>query len=327
MGPAQLGRRLDRLETLAWPDAPRRRGRPRRYGERVRLKAVGLMVRRHLPRVPALLALVAEPELAAGRARRCDGQGHFPRRRTWERRLPREPAGLPASIAALGRQLAARWHVGEEDGRAVALDRPPLPARGQPWHQRDRRAGRLPDTRIDPEAHWTHSGWHGWVYGDTLHVVVTVCPQAQVWLPLAAAVTPANVADSTQAPLRLDDLAPLVLPRLFVLADSADQDPDVRARCARDARVLVASRRGTHARDDGTTVRQVFHALRAQASESWNAQFKHSFDLGAQLPTRGLVATQRMVLGAVFVYQLLLLDRFLARRSLRGGLQAALQAA
>ena len=192
---------------------------------------------------------------------------------------------------------------------------------------RDRRAGRRPDTRLDAQAHGTQSGWQGGVYGYKLHVVVTVCPQAQVWLPLAAAVTPANVADSSQAPLRLDDRAPLGLPGLFVLADSAYQDPDVRARCARAARVLVASRRGTHARDDGTTVRQVFQARRAQAIASWNAQFKHSFDLGAQLPTRGLLATQRMVLGAVFVYQLLLLDRFLAGRSLRGGLQAALQAA
>jgi hypothetical protein len=91
--------------------------------------------------------------------------------------------------------------------------------------------------------------------------------------------------------------------------------------------VLVASQRGAHARDDGTPVRQVFHALRAQAIESWNAQFKHSFALGAQLPTKGLLATQRFVLGAVFAYQLLLLDRFLAGRSLRCGLQAALQAA
>jgi transposase len=165
------------------------------------------------------------------------------------------------------------------------------------------------------------------VYGYKLHVVVTVCPQAQVWLPLAAALTPANVADSTQAPLLLDDLAPLVLARLFILADSAYRDPDVRARCARAARVLVASRRGTPARDDGSAVRQVFHALRAQAIERWNAQFKHSFDLGAQLPTTGLVATQRFVLGAVFVYPLTVLDRFLVGRSLRCGLQAALQAA
>ena len=325
--PARLERLLDLIDPLAWPDAPRGRGRPPRYGEAVLLKAVVLMVVRQLPSVQALLALLAEPERAAVRARRGDAPGRFPSRRTWERRLGRVPARLPAAMAAVGRRLVARRPRWEDDGRAVALDSTPLPARGKPWHPRDRLAGRWPDTRIDPEAHWTQSGWHGWGSGSTRHGLVTVCPQTPVWLPLAAALTPANGADSPQAPALLDDLAPLALPGRFVLADSASRDPDGRARCARDGRVLVASQRGAHARDDGSAVRQVFHARRSQAIESGNAQFKQRFALGAQLPTTGLLATQRFVLGAVFVSQLLLLDQFLAGRSLRCGLQAALQAA
>jgi hypothetical protein len=58
-----------------------------------------------------------------------------------------------------------------------------------------------------------------------------------------------------------------------------------------------------------------------------NAQCKPRFALSAQLPTKGLVATQRVVLGAVCASHLTVLDQFLAGRRLRCGLQAALQAA
>jgi hypothetical protein len=65
-------------------------------------------------------------------------------------------------------------------------------ARGGVWHQKHREQGEIPHTSIDPEAHWTKSGWHGWVYGWKLHVVSVV---AGVWFPIAAVLTPANVAD------------------------------------------------------------------------------------------------------------------------------------
>jgi hypothetical protein len=240
------------------------------------------------------------------------------------------PERLPAQIAAFGRQIAVRLHLWEDDGRAAALDSTPLHARGKVWHQSQRRAGVVGDTRIDTQAHWSKSGWHGWVYGYKLHAIISACPRAGVWLPLAAALTPANVADSAQAPALLDDLAGLraLLDALLVLADSAYAYPGVRAACARRGYQLVASHRGgPRPADAGTAVRQVFHALRSLAVESWNSQFKHMFALSGQLPTKGLRATQRFVLGAVLVYQLLVLDHFLAGRCLRAGLQAAVQAA
>lgn len=318
---------VEAVERLMRVPRPARRGRPERYGEAVLLKATVILVVRRLPSVHALLGILDEPEWEGVRARLCDQRGRFPARRTWERRLNLVAARLPEWIARVGRLLVAGLRLWEEDGRAVALDSSVLQARGKPWHQSQRRQGLCRDTRIDQDAHWCQSGWHGWVYGYKLHSVLAVCPLLGVWAPLAAAVTPANTADSTQAPRLLDDLAPLVLDRLLVLADCAYQDPDVRARCARDGRTLVASRKGTHPRDAGTPVRQVFHALRSEAIERWHSQLKHIFDLSGQLPTRGLVATQRFVLGAVFTYQLTLLDRFLAGRPLRAGLQAAIQAA
>jgi hypothetical protein len=55
-----------------------------------------------------------------------------------------------------------------------------LAARGGVWHKKDREAGNVPHTSIDTEAHWTKSGWHGWVIGWKLHLVTAV---AAVWIP------------------------------------------------------------------------------------------------------------------------------------------------
>jgi hypothetical protein len=57
-------------------------------------------------------------------------------------------------------------------------------------------------------------------------------------------------------------------------------------------------------------VRRIFHERRSRAIENFNGQFKSIFDCRGQVPTRGLLATRRFVLGAVLVYQLALLHRF-----------------
>ena len=163
----------------------------------------------------------------------------------------------------------------------------------------------VPHTSIDTEAHWTKSGWHGWVYGWKLHLVTTV---AAVWIPLAAELTPANAADNEIAPRLLPELPPgTALPAgRQQLPRSRPPRPVLRA----DDRELIASRRGRYPHTDGgVEVRRVFHALRSRAIENFNGQFKGIFDCQGQVPTRGLVATRRFTLGAVLVYQLTLLYR------------------
>ena len=114
----------------------------------------------------------------------------------------------------------------------------------------------------------------------------------------------------------------------FLLGDATSNDPALHARCAADRRVLVTPRRGPYPhRDPGAGVRRVFHALRYHAIENFNGQFKALFACGGQVPTRGLLATRRFVLGAVLVYQLLLLHRFQAGAPLRVGLTPCLRAA
>jgi hypothetical protein len=316
----QLLALIDQLP-LAPSPAAGRRGRPQVYSERLFLKALVVMILRQLPTVHALLAVLAEPSMAAVRAALCEA-GHFPARRTWERRLAVVPARLPEQIALVGAHLLALLDPWAEGGRAVAIDSTVLAARGGVWHKQHRKAGVVPHTSIDIEAHWTKSGWHGWVYGWKLHLIITV---GQIWLPLAAELTPANVADNEEGVLLLDALREAAL---FVLGDMSYNDPALATHCAERQRTLVTTKRGRYPhRDAGREVRRIFHQLRSHAIENFNGQFKSIFDCSRPVPTKGRVATQRYVLGAVLVYQLALLYRFQTGGSLRAGLKPLLQAA
>lgn len=298
-----------------------RRGRPCHYSERLFLKALVLMVVRQLPTVHALVALLDQPEMAVVRTALCE-QGHLPTRRTFERRLKALPQRLPEQIAVLGEHVMAQLDPWAKGGRAAAIDSTALPACGGVWHKKHREAGLVPHTSIDTEAHWTKSGWHGWVYGWKLHLVVTV---GAVWLPLAATLTPANRADNEEAPTLLDAVQQ---ENLFILGDTTYNDPALHTHCAQHHRTLVATQRGKYPHtDDGVEVRRMFHQLRSHAIENFNGQFKAIFDCSRSVPTKGLLATQRYVLGAVLVYQLVVWYRFRRGESLRAGFKPLLQAA
>lgn len=314
---------VDRLP-LPPPSAKRGRGRPVTYPDRLFLKALVIMIVRHLHKVHELLTVLGQPTAEMGQLRALLAlpDGRFPARRTWERRLAALPETLPAQIGCLGRHLATLLQPWANCGRAAAIDSTVLRALGGVWHKKDREAGVVPHTSIDTEAHWTKSGWHGWVYGWKLHLATTV---AGVWLPLAAELTPANAADNEVAP-RL--LAVLPAEVRFILGDHQYGAPNVRAACDEAGRILVASRKGGYPHtDDGVEVRRVFHKLRSTAIENFNEQFKASFDAHGAVPTRGLVATRRFALGAVLVYQLLLWHRQEHDLDLRVGLKPALKAA
>jgi hypothetical protein len=312
---------VDRIPLPAPP--PRRRGRPATYPDRLFLKALVIMLVRHLARVHTLLAVLAEPTPEMRRLRALlTEQGRFPSRRTWERRLRAVPDTLPAQIGCLGRHLVALLGPWATCGRAVAIDSTVLRACGGVWHRKDRAAGGVPHTSIDTEAHWTKSGWHGWVYGWKLHLVSTA---AAVWIPLAAALTAANVADNEAAPALLDELP---AEARYVLGDLHYNAPNVQGACDRAGRTLVTPRHGPYPHTDaGVEGRRVFHKLRSVAIENLNEHVKGIFDCHGAVPTRGLVATRRFALGAVLVYQLALLYRFDHRLDLHIGLKAFLCAA
>src|SRR6266487_4599668 len=102
-----------------------------------------------------------------------------------------------------------------------------------------RRANAL-TPRLTPRPDFPKSGWHGWVYGWKLHLVSVV---AAVWFPIAAVLTPANVADSEPAPNLLREVPADVR---FVLGDLHYNTPDLHEVCARDDRLLVTTKYGRY---------------------------------------------------------------------------------
>src|SRR5579862_3735196 len=208
------------IDRIPRPPVPRRRGRPVVYPDRLFVKAVVIMIVRRLAKVGSLLAVLEQPtpEMQRLRALLVEN-GRYPTRRTFERRLKAIPATLPAQIGCLGRHLVAELAPWAEAGRAAALDSTVLGAGGGVWHRKHRKKGEVPHTSIDTEAHWTKSGWHGWVYGWKLHLAVSV---ASVWIPLAAELTPANTADNVQALTLLPELPDEVR---VILGDVHYNDP------------------------------------------------------------------------------------------------------
>jgi hypothetical protein len=286
---------------------PRGRGRPRVYEDRLMVKALVIMIIRHLYSAYSLLAFLEQDTALNQRLRAVltTPDGCFATRRTWERRLGTLPESLPGLIGSLGRYLVACLQPWREHGRAVAADSTPLRAKGGVWHKKDREAGRVPHSSIDTEADWSKSGYHGWWYGWKLHLAAAVC---SMWIPLAAELTRANTYDGDIAPLLLRELPAEVR---FLLGDSHYRDATLQAACDTRDCLLVTPHSGRYPHDDpGVEVRRLFHKLRSKTIEPFNSLFKRVFDWGGQVPVKGLRRTQLVVLGAVLLYQLVLLYQF-----------------
>jgi hypothetical protein len=300
-----------------------KRGHPVVYPQKLFLKALVIMIVKHLHKVHELLSVLNEPTYEMQQLHQLLMEsGRYPTRRTWERRLKGLPESLPAQIGCFGRYLVRLIAPWASFGRAVAADSTVLRAKGGVWHKKDRETGEVPHTSIDTEANWTKSGWHGWVYGWKLHIASIV---ACVWIPLSAELTPANEADNEIAPALIDELPP---DTRFVLGDLHYNAPNVREACEQQGLILVTTKYGPYPHnDDGLEVRRIFHKLRSLAIENFNEHFKGIFDGHGQVPTKGLANTRRFALGAIFVYQLALFYRFKQGQDLNIGLKAFIKAA
>ena len=305
------------------PPAQRKRGRQRTDSDRLIVKALVVMLMRRLYTAWALLAFLQQEDPVVQQLRPLlTENGQFPARRPWERRLAALPVTLPGLIGRLGRQLVTVLNPWVRQGHGAACDSTAVRAHGGVWHKKDREAGVVPHSSIDTEAHWSKSGWHGWWYGWKLHLAVSV---GSLWIPLAAEFTAANVADSEVAPLLLTQLPAEVR---YVLGDQHYNTPELHTECIRHNRELVATRRGAYPHTDGgVEVRRVFHKLRSQAIEPFNGLFKNLFEWGGQMPVKGLRRCQLLALGAVLLYQLVLLYQHQHHQLMRVGIKALLRAA
>ena len=301
-------------------------GRPKTYPDRLIVKALLVMIIRRIYSAYGLLAFL-EQETALTRELRhllTLPDGRFPSRRTWERRLQALPDTLPGLIGALGRHLVNLIQPWAHMGRAAAVDSTPLRANGGVWHKKHREQGIVPHSSIDTEANWSKSGYHGWWYGWKLHFA---CAVTSFWLPLAAELTVANTYDGHVAPALIRQLPAEVR---YVLGDRHydDEANQVHTACRLSDRILVTTKAGPYPHtDDGSPVRRVLHQLRSKAIEPFNGLFKNLFQWHGQVPVKGLSRVRLVVLGAVLVYQLLLLYQFQAGLPLGKGMKSLLQAA
>jgi hypothetical protein len=159
------------------------------------------------------------------------------------------PPHWPGLLGCVGRHLVSVYHPWAHHGRAAAVARTLWKPSSGVWHQKHRATGEMPHTSIDTEAGWSKSGWHGWWYGGTRHLAVSV---ETVWIPLAAALTPANTADNGVVP-RL--VAPLPAEVHSVLGDTAYNAPEGRRLCERVFKNL--HRRAPRGRRDEESVVQL----------------------------------------------------------------------
>jgi hypothetical protein len=93
-------------------------------------------------------------------------------------------------------------------------------------------------------------------------------------------------------------------------------------------RELVATRRGPYPhRDGGVEVRRIFHKLRSLAIEPFNGLFKNIFEWRGQMPVKGLKRCQLLALGAILLYQIVLLYQHQRQQPVGVGVKALLRAA
>lgn len=316
------------VDCIPLPPSPQKRGRghPQVYTDQLIVKALVIMVIRRLYSAYSLLAFLAQDTPLTHQLRPLlhNPAGRFPTRRTWERRLTALPASLPGLIGALGRHLVALIQPWAQLGRAAALDSTMLRAKGGVWHNKQREQGIVPHPSIDTEANWSKSGHHGWWYGWKLHLA---CAVTSFWLPLAAELTVANTYDAKIAPALIRELPTEVR---YILGDQhyKDEADEVLTCCRLSDRFLITSQAGPYPHHgDGVEVRRIFHKLRSLAIEPFNGLFKNVFEWQGQVPVKGLHRVQLIVLGAVLVYQLVILYQFQRGLPLGQGVKALLRAA
>src|SRR5690242_6678294 len=121
---------VDRLPAPP-PPVRRGRGRPKTYTDRLFLKALVVMIIKHLHSVNELRSVLEQPTPEMQRLRHeFMVEGKLPTRRTWERRLKALPQHLSAQIALFGRYLVQVLNPWAESGPAAAIDSTTLTARG-----------------------------------------------------------------------------------------------------------------------------------------------------------------------------------------------------
>lgn len=269
------------------------------------------------------------------------GLRKFPGRSTYFERYRRVWKLYEVAIRLQGQ---AALHQGIADARVVAADKSLIRARGPSWHQKHRRAGRVPKGLggVDRDSAWGCSEHDGWVQGYSYEVLVSATEGSMVFPLLASA--------DTAAAREYASFGPKIqhLPRQArdVLADSGyDKNeygerieynpsgrrtgrhficpPNIRNAANSCTPPACRKRRGHWQRRRqrivfyrSRTGRRLFRR-RGQTVEPFNEWFKKLFELDERVWHRGLDNNRTQLLAAIFSYQLLV--RYNHRRGRTNG--------
>jgi hypothetical protein len=115
---------------------------------------------------------------------------------------------------------------------------------------------------------------------------------------------------------------------LIILGDSHYSDRNVKQECKQHERVLVTPQPGAYPhKDKGVEWRRDFHKQRSQSIEPFNGLYKRVYDWGSRMPMKGMKRSKLFALGAVFLYQLVLLYQHKQNLKVGVGIKPLLRAA
>jgi hypothetical protein len=253
---------------------------------------------------------------------------YWPSRSTFFRRYRGASRLLEAAVRI---QAGHAIEEGIVDPKLAAVDKSLIAAKGPPWHQRQRKAGKLP-RGADGEAAWGYSEHDGWVYGYSFEVVVSATARGVV-LPLLASVDVASSAETRSFAPKIDLLPAAVR---FVAADAGYDanalgerleydDRGRRTGCrylcpenprnagraktkpggADAARALSRQRRAKRKAFLDTARGRALYRRRSLTVEPFNAWFKQLFEYEREVWHRGILNNRTQILAAMFAYQTL----------------------
>ena len=138
------------------------------------------------------------------------GFAQVPHRTTLSRRYKALYPVLQDLIAYIGQD--AQVFDERFDQRHLYEDKSLFKAQGPVWHQSDRRVERVPAglRHLDTDATWSKSGYHGWVYGYSLHLTCNQSGFPKLLQVETAAFSEKQAMESKET-LILNDLQPETL--------------------------------------------------------------------------------------------------------------------
>jgi hypothetical protein len=257
----------------------------------------------------------------------------WPTRSMFFRRYRRSSYLLQAAVRLQGERAVAE---GTADPKLIAADKSLVPAKGPPWHQRDRKAGKEP-RGVDRDARWGYSEYHGWVYGYSFEVVVTATRGSTVF-PLLASADVASAAEVRsfagkvgQLPAATEavacdsgydanalgerveyDTGGRRTGRRFLCPENPrhNKRPKSKPGNADAARARSRERRRRRRRFLEGRIGRRLYKRRSKTVEPFNAWFKAFAEVEERAWHRGLGNNQAQLLAAIFAYQLLVRYNF-----------------